>query len=85
MNPDSRLAKAIGISAPDLPVPFHGELTVGRVVNLKELILIVGLHRQAQTISAIAERTRHDHKTARKYFGEGLKASICQPGPPPPT
>jgi DNA-binding MarR family transcriptional regulator len=42
-----------------------------RVVNLKEWIMILELHRQGLSVSAIAERTGHDRKTVRKYIREG--------------
>ena len=52
------------------------------MVNLKELIMIVELHRQGLTISAIAERTGHDRKTVRKYIRTGLVVPVYQPRPP---
>jgi transposase len=42
------------------------------VVNLKELMMILELHRQGLPISVIAERTGHDRKTVRKYIEQGL-------------
>ena len=42
------------------------------MVNLKELIMILELHRQGLSVSAIAERTGHDRKTVRKYIADGL-------------
>ena len=52
------------------------------MVNLKELIMIVELHRQGLSVSAIAERTGHDRKTVRKYIRKGLVAPAYQPRPP---
>jgi transposase len=42
------------------------------VVNLKELTMILELHEQGLSISAIALRTGFDRKTVRKYIKEGL-------------
>ena len=52
------------------------------MVNLKELIMIVELHRQGLSVSAIAVRTGHDRKTVRKIIRKGLVAPVYQPGPP---
>ena len=37
------------------------------VIKLRELIVILDLHKQGLRISAIAERTGLDRKTVRKY------------------
>jgi len=42
------------------------------VVNLKGWMMILELHQQGLSISAIAERTGHDRKTVRKVIGRGL-------------
>jgi transposase len=44
------------------------------VVDLKELMMILELHAQGLSVSAIAERTGHDRKTVHKYIRRGLKA-----------
>jgi transposase len=54
----------------------------GRVVNLKELMMILELHRQGLSVSAIAERTGHDRKTVRKYIRKGLVAPKYKPREP---
>lgn len=51
------------------------------MVNLKELIMILDLHRQGLSVSAIAERTGHDRKTIRKYIRQGLCVPIYSPRP----
>ncbi|MBK4739392.1 IS21 family transposase [Noviherbaspirillum sp. DKR-6] len=56
-----------------------------RVVRLKEWIMILELHRQGLSVSAIAERTGHDRKTVRKYIREGLAAPQYKPRNPRPT
>jgi transposase len=63
-------------------LPFHGEQAGGQVVNLKELTVIVELHRQGLSVSTLAERTGHDRKTVRKYIRKGLLAPAYQPRPP---
>jgi transposase len=42
------------------------------VVNLKGLMMILELHEQGLSVSAIAERTGHDRKTVRKAIKAGL-------------
>ena len=44
------------------------------MVNLKDLFMILELHQQGLSISAIAERSGKDRKTVRKYIKDGLKA-----------
>ncbi len=51
----------------------------GRVVNLKGLMMILELHQQGLSVSAIAERTGHDRKTVRKYIARGLVAPKYTP------
>ena len=45
----------------------------GWVVELKELMTILALHRQGLSGSAIAERTGKDRRTVRKYIARGLE------------
>lgn len=52
------------------------------MVNLKGLMMILELHRQGLTISAIAERTGYDRKTVRKYIEGGLVAPRYKPRTP---
>jgi DNA-binding NarL/FixJ family response regulator len=40
----------------------------GQVIHLRELMMILELHRQGLSVSAIAERTGFDRKTVRKYI-----------------
>lgn len=47
--------------------------------------MILELHRQGLSVSAIAERTGHDRKTVRKYIQEGLAAPKYKPRHPRPT
>jgi len=49
------------------------------VIKLKELIVILDLHREGLTVSAIAERTGLDRKTVRKYIERGIEAPIYGP------
>ena len=55
------------------------------MVKLKEWMMILELHRQGLSVSAIAERTGHDRKTVRKYIREGLVAPKYKPRHPRPT
>lgn len=43
------------------------------VVQLRELLMILDLHRQGLSVSAIARRTGRDPKTVRKYIERGLE------------
>jgi transposase len=52
------------------------------VIKLRELIVILDLHKQGLTISAIAERTGLDRKTVRKYIERGLEAPVYGPRQP---
>jgi transposase len=55
------------------------------VVRLGELVVILDLHRQGLTVTAIAERVGIDRKTVRKYIERGLEPPVYQPRPPRPT
>ena len=55
------------------------------MVNLKELMMILELHRQGLSVSAISERTGHDRKTVRKYIRQGLVAPKYKPRAPRTT
>jgi transposase len=55
------------------------------VVTLGELIMILDLHRQGLTISAIARRTGLDRKTVHRYIERGLEPPVYTPRPPRPT
>jgi len=44
------------------------------VVNLKGVMMILELHQQGLSVSAIAERTGRDRKTVRKVIARGLVA-----------
>jgi transposase len=52
------------------------------VIKLRELIVILDLHKEGLTISAIAERTGLDRKTVRKYIERGLEAPVYGPRQP---
>jgi transposase len=49
------------------------------MVNLKEWFMILELHQQGLSVSAIAERTGHDRKTVRKYIAQGLRLPSYTP------
>ena len=49
------------------------------MVQLGELMMILGLHRQGLSITAIARRTGRDPKTVRKYVERGLELPAYGP------
>ena len=55
------------------------------MVNLKGLMMILELHQQGLSVSAIAERTGHDRKTVRKTIARGLVVPKYAPRRPRPT
>lgn len=62
-------------------VTFH---LGGVVVDLRELIVILELHKQGLSISSIAERVGMDRKTVRKYIALGVQAPRYGPRLPRP-
>jgi transposase len=54
------------------------------VVRLGELVMILDLHRQGLSVSAIARRVGIDRKTVRKYVERGLEPPIYQARQPRP-
>jgi transposase len=55
------------------------------MVDLRGLMMILELHQQGLTVSAIAERTGRDRKTVRKYIRRGLKVPTYKARGPRPT
>ncbi len=55
------------------------------MVRLGELVMILDLHRQGLSVSAIARRTGLDRKTVRKYIAAGLEPPAYTPRKPRPT
>ena len=49
------------------------------MVRLGELMMILELHRQGFSITAIARRTGRDPKTVRKYIERGIEAPVYGP------
>jgi len=49
------------------------------VVRLGELMMILDLHRQGLSVTAIARRTGRDPKTVRKYIERGLEPPVYGP------
>lgn len=52
-------------------------LMVGRgisVIKIGEMMMILDLHRQGLSVSAIARESGIDRKTVRKYIERGLEA-----------
>ncbi|MGI4942987.1 MAG: helix-turn-helix domain-containing protein, partial [Janthinobacterium lividum] len=52
------------------------------MVRLGELVVILDLHRQGLSVSAIARRVGIDRKTVRKYIERGLEPPLYQPRQP---
>ncbi len=55
------------------------------MVRLGELVVILDLHRQGLSVSAIARRLGVDRKTVRKYIERGLEPPRYQPRPARPA
>jgi transposase len=51
------------------------------MVNLKEVVMILELHKQGLSVSAIAERTGKDRATVRKYIARGLAMPVYKSRP----
>jgi transposase len=49
------------------------------MVQLGELMMILELHRQGLSLTAIARRTGRDPKTVRKYIERGIEAPVYGP------
>jgi len=50
------------------------------VIKLGEMMMILDLHRQGLSVSAIARQTGADRKTVRKYIERGLEAPAMGQG-----
>jgi transposase len=55
------------------------------VIRLGELVMILDLHRQGLSVSAIARQLGRDRKTVRKYIQRGLELPAYGPRQPRPT
>jgi hypothetical protein len=56
----------------------------GKVIKLGEVVMILDLHRQGLSVSAIAFQLNIDRKTVRKYLARGLEAPVYGPRQPRP-
>lgn len=56
----------------------------GSVVTLGELMMILELHRQGLSVTAIAQQTGLDRKTVRRYISRGLEPPAYGPRTPAP-
>src|ERR1700733_13666848 len=52
------------------------------LVRLGEIVMILELHRQGVSISAIARRVELDRKTVRRYIAQGLEPPAYGPRQP---
>jgi transposase len=66
--------------SPPMLLPLAGGS--GTVVKLGELMMILELHRQGLTVSAIARQLGLDRKTVRRYIARGLEPPAYGPRPP---
>jgi len=55
------------------------------VVKIGEIVMILDLHRQGLSVSAIARQSGIDRKTVRKYIERGLAAPVYGPRKPRET
>ena len=55
------------------------------VVKIGEIVMILDLHRQGLSVSAIARQSGIDRKTVRKYIERGLEAPVYGPRKPRQT
>ncbi|MCV3769112.1 helix-turn-helix domain-containing protein, partial [Rhizobium sp. TRM95796] len=55
------------------------------MIKLRETIMILDLHQQGLTVSAISRHTGIDRKTVRKYIERGLEAPAYGPRKPRAT
>ncbi|WGF90218.1 IS21 family transposase [Marinivivus vitaminiproducens] len=55
------------------------------MIKLGEMMMILDLHRQGLSVSAIARQTGADRKTVRKYIERGLEAPVYGPRKPRQT
>ena len=54
------------------------------VIKLGELVMILDLHRQGLSVSAIARQLGIDRKTVRTHIAKGLKPPTYTPRPSTP-
>ena len=55
------------------------------MIRLGDLVMILDLHQQGLSVSAIARQLERDRKTVRKYIERGLEAPAYGPREPRPT
>src|ERR671918_2211536 len=64
-----------------LSLPAGGD---GTVIKLGEVVMILDLHREGLSVSAIADQLGIDRKTVRKYLARGLEVPVYGPRQPRP-
>src|SRR4029453_5550794 len=64
------------------PIPLCPERGSGAVIKLGEVVMILDLHRQGLTVSAIARELGIDRKTVRKCIAGGLEPPVYVPRKP---
>src|SRR5271154_864786 len=63
----------------DVPFCTSGDASL---VRLGEIVMILELHRQGVSVSAIARRVGLDRKTVRRYITQGLEPPTYGPRQP---
>src|ERR1700758_4075315 len=66
----------------DHPIPLCRTGGSGAVIKLGEVVMILDLHRQGLTVSAIARELGLDRKTVGKCIKRGLEAPVYGPRKP---
>ena len=55
------------------------------MIRLGELVMILDLHREGLSVSAIARQVGIDRKTVRTYIAKGLEPPAYKKRPPAPS
>jgi len=71
-----------GLAATNSPMLFPLAGGSGAVIKLGELVMILDLHRQGLSVSAIARQLCVDRKTVRRAIAKGLEPPKYKPRPP---
>jgi hypothetical protein len=71
-----------GWAANQSPHPALPDTRERAVIQLGEVVMILDLHRQGLTVSAIARELGLDRKTVRKCIKRGLEAPVYGPRRP---
>src|SRR6202022_3232374 len=73
-----------GLAATNSPMLFPFAGGRGAVIKLGELVMILDLHRQGLSVSALARQLGVDRKTVRAYIAKGLQPPVYKKRAPRP-